>query len=129
MLYLHVCDFSVKYMALFLHTATVVYSFYSKKIWNLTKRSSAAQKMKLFIKDFCSKWDQIRRKLRIWPYLLKNPLWKTSFFVQCSGKGLNLQKQLLAHLDKKVILKNFAKYSGNARLGVPFLIKLEASRL
>ena len=30
-----------------------------------------AQKMKFPIKDFFSKWDQIRRKLRIWSYLPK----------------------------------------------------------
>ena len=32
------------------------------------------QKMKLSIKDFFSKCDQIRRKLRIWSNLLKKPL-------------------------------------------------------
>ena len=45
---------------------------------------------KFSIKDFFSKHDQIRRKLRIWSHLLKKPLmenfifcveWKTSFFV------------------------------------------------
>ena len=38
--------------------------------------------MKFSIKDFCSKRDQIRRKLWIGSYLLKNPWWKTSFCVQ-----------------------------------------------
>ena len=39
--------------------------------------------MKFSIKDFFSKCDQIRRKLRIWSHLLKKSLkWKTSFFVQ-----------------------------------------------
>ena len=33
-----------------------------------------AQKMKFFIKDFFSKCDQIRRKLRIWSHLLKKSL-------------------------------------------------------
>ena len=42
-----------------------------------------AQKMKFSIKDFFSKYDQIRWKLRIWSHLLRNPSWKTSFFVQC----------------------------------------------
>ena len=37
--------------------------------------------MKFSIKDFFSKCDQIRRKLRIWSHLLKKSL-KTSFFVQ-----------------------------------------------
>ena len=33
-----------------------------------------AQKMKFSIKDFFSKFDQIRRKLRIWSYLLNKSL-------------------------------------------------------
>ena len=32
---------------------------------------STAQKMKFSIKDFFSKCDQIRRKLRMWSHLLK----------------------------------------------------------
>ena len=39
-----------------------------------------AQKTKFSIKDFLSKCDQIRRKLRIWWHLMKKPIWKTSFF-------------------------------------------------
>ena len=33
-----------------------------------------AQKMKFSIKDFSSKYDQIRRKLRIWSHLLEKSL-------------------------------------------------------
>ena len=40
-----------------------------------------AQKMKFSIKDFFSKCNQIRRKLRIWSHLLKKSL--IEFFVQC----------------------------------------------
>ena len=36
--------------------------------------SNTAQKMKFSIKDLFSKCDQIRRKLRIWSYLLKKSL-------------------------------------------------------
>ena len=43
-----------------------------------------AQKMKFSIKDFFSKCDQIRRKLRIWSHLLKKPLMKKLHFL-CSG--------------------------------------------
>ena len=32
------------------------------------------QKLKFSIKDFFNKYDQIRRKLRIWSYLLKKSL-------------------------------------------------------
>ena len=41
-----------------------------------------AQKMKSSIKDFFSKWDQIRRKLRFGHIYWRKPSWKTSFFVQ-----------------------------------------------
>ena len=36
-------------------------------------------KYKVFIKDFFSKCDQIRRKLRIWSHLMKKSLMKVSF--------------------------------------------------
>ena len=36
--------------------------------------TDAAQKMRFFIKDFFSKYDQIRRNLRIWSHLLKKSL-------------------------------------------------------
>ena len=38
-----------------------------------------AQKTKFSIKGFCSKCDQIRRRLRIWSHLLKKPLMKNYF--------------------------------------------------
>ena len=44
---------------------------------------NTAQRMKFSIKDFFSKYDQIRRKLRILSHLLKKYLIETSFFVQC----------------------------------------------
>ena len=40
-------------------------------------------KMKFSIKDFFSKCDHIRRKLRIWSHLLKKSLKKNFIFVQC----------------------------------------------
>ena len=38
--------------------------------------------MKFSINDFFSKYDQIRRKLRIWSHLLKKSLMENFFFVQ-----------------------------------------------
>ena len=38
------------------------------------------QKMKFSIKDFFSKCDQIRRKLRIWSHLLKKSLMENFIF-------------------------------------------------
>ena len=49
-----------------------------------------AQKMKFPIEDFFSKYDQIRRKLRIWAYLLKKSLMKNFFFY-----ALYIQLQLV----------------------------------
>ena len=50
-------------------------------------RTSSAQKMKFSIKDFFSKCDQVRRKLRIWSHLLKKSLMKILFFVQWSTQN------------------------------------------
>ena len=38
--------------------------------------------MKFSIKDFFSKCDQIREKLRIWSHLLNKPLMENFIFVQ-----------------------------------------------
>ena len=41
---------------------------------------SSAQKMELSTKDFFSKCNQIRRKLRIWSHLLKKSLMENFIF-------------------------------------------------
>ena len=46
--------------------------------------------MKLFIKDFFSKCDQIQRKLQIWLHLLKKPLKKHLIFCAVARKDWNL---------------------------------------
>ena len=47
------------------------------------------QKMKFSIKDFFSKCDQIRRKLRIWSHWLKKSLMKNFiFFAKCLGSRI-----------------------------------------
>ena len=46
--------------------------------------------MKFSIKDFFSKWDQIRSFLRIWSDLLKKSLMKNFIFVQWSVQDLKL---------------------------------------
>ena len=46
---------------------------------NTEEKTLTAQKMKFSIKDFLGKYDQIRRKLKIW----RNPRWTTSLFMQC----------------------------------------------
>ena len=52
-------------------------------VWEMFKHLKyTAQKMKFAIKDFCSKCDQICRKLRIWSHLLKKSLMEN--FVFCA---------------------------------------------
>ena len=46
-------------------------------VWN---RTWTTQKIKIFIKDFFSKCDQISRKLRIWSHLLKKLLMENFIF-------------------------------------------------
>ena len=59
---------------------------------NLT-RSLTAQKMKFSIKDLFSKYDQIPKKLRIWPHLLKKSLMENFVFVQWPwNKGVAANK-------------------------------------
>ena len=56
-------------------------------VWaSRVKESYTAQKMKFSIKDFFSKCDQIRRKLRIWSHLLKKSLTKNFIFCAVLGK-------------------------------------------
>ena len=43
-------------------------------------KTYTAQKMKFSIKDFFSKCDQVRRKLRIWSHLLKKFLMENFIF-------------------------------------------------
>ena len=67
------------------------------------KRLLAAQKMKFSVKDFFSKYDQIRKKLRIWSHLLKNSLLETFLFLSsgCFASNSNsiLQKSKLYGLN------------------------------
>ena len=48
-----------------------------------------AQKMKFTVKDFFSKCDQIRRKLRIWSHLLKKSLMENFIFCKLSSMILS----------------------------------------
>ena len=42
-----------------------------------------AQKIKFFVKDFFSKYDQIRREMQIWSHLLKKSYGKLNFLKHC----------------------------------------------
>ena len=52
-------------------------------IWVLIEHDITAEKMKFSIKDFFSKYDKIRRKLRILSHLLKKSLMENFIFGQC----------------------------------------------
>ena len=54
--------------------------------------------MKFSIKDFFSKWDQIRSFLRIWSHLLKKSLMENLFFVP-------KKDEILFHLELKFQIK------------------------
>ena len=52
----------------------------------VTLRIVTTQKMKFSIKEFFSKCDQIRRKLRIWSHLLKKSLMENFIFCAVSSE-------------------------------------------
>ena len=101
----------------------------NKSITSLTLSSWALlhpQKMKLFIKDFFSKCDQIRRLLKIWSHLLKISL--IHFF--CAVLHAWFRK---SHPDvfckKKVVLEISQNWQENTCARVSFLIKLHPAGL
>ena len=61
-------------------------NIYHKRCWFIRKlhTSGTEQKIKFFIKDFFSKFDQIRMKLRIWSHLLKKSFREN--FIFCAVK-------------------------------------------
>ena len=60
-------------------------------------------KMKFFVKDFFSKYDQIRSFLRIWSHLLeKNPLMEN--FIFCV---VDVIDKLFLLIRPQVVIKNF----------------------
>ena len=92
--YIHlytVCDFlTIKHYCILLLTP------HFREKYDIKERTTA-QKMKIFSKDFFSKWDQIRRKLRIWSHLLKKSLMEN--FIFCS---VNIT-QLNAKINQKLM--------------------------
>ena len=59
--------------------------------------------MKFFVKDFFSKYDQIRSFLRIWSHLLKkNPLMEN--FIFCV---VDIIDKLFLLIRPQVVIKNF----------------------
>ena len=61
--------------------------------------------MKFSIKDFLSKCDQIRRKLRIWSHLLEKSLMESLIF--CAVLAMNTNY----HFTNIVLMKGFISWS------------------
>ena len=71
-------------------------------------RLHTAQKMKFSVKDFFSKCDQIRRKLRIWSHLLKKSLMENFIFsavVPNNPPNIRVTEDYLSSL-KRVVPEN-----------------------
>ena len=65
-----------------------------------------AQKMKFSMKDFFSKCDQIRRKLRIWSHLLKKSLMENFLFCAVTHRKFRLLlafKRTVMQIEKALI--------------------------
>ena len=60
-----------------------------------------AQKMKFSIKDFFTKCDEICRKLRIWPHLLKKTLIKNFIFCAAFWLRANIIEELTLLISKR----------------------------
>ena len=75
-----------------------------------------ARKMKFFIKDFFSKFDQSRNFQRIWPHLRKKSLMENLIFVQYIAS--NPQIQMLEKLLKKIFFVAFLESAETATGGV-----------
>ena len=54
---------------------------YTPMMWS-SAEPNTAQKMKFSIKDFFSKYDQIRKKLQIWSHLLQKSLMENFIFYE-----------------------------------------------
>ena len=75
---------------------------YIKRI-GFTSRTTA-EKGNFSIRDFFSQCDQIRRKLRIWSYLLKKTLTENFIFVQWKFEGY------CVYLRKAIDAPTFLRY-------------------
>ena len=72
--------------------------------------NSLHKRLNFFIKEFFSKCDQIRRKLRIWSHLLKNSSMENFIFCAVTRIRSNLEARFLQE-SLKDSLKNILKRS------------------
>ena len=74
-----------------MHRSHLLFENHPDNCKTSTKIIYTAQKMKFSIKDFFSKCDQIRRKLRIWSHLLKKFLMENFTFFAVVETGTELK--------------------------------------
>ena len=82
---------------------TIAFSTLNKVNKLMDEFTITPQKMKFSIKDFFSKCNQIRRKLRIWSLLLKKSLMEDFIFCGVFLSGYNLWWNCLEFSDKMFI--------------------------
>ena len=78
---------------------------------SITNPQITAQKMEFPIKDFFSKCDQIRRKLRIWSHLLKKSL--VEKFIFCAVIETESRIRSILHSSQPIRLKIFCTLTIN----------------
>ena len=88
-------------------------NFKENLIWNL--EHSPAQKTKFSIKDFFSKYDQIRSFLRIWRHLLKKSLMENFIFYAVGEIKKTKQWEQKNSLWQEKLLNVLGKVRGNER--------------
>ena len=76
-----------------------------------------AQKIKFCIKDFFSKCDQIRRKLRIWSHLLKKSLMENFNFL-CSNVWMIMHLQGIENLESIIDFREWFRRNCSARVNI-----------
>lgn len=87
--------------------------FYS----SVRRSVNTAKRMKFFIKDFVSIFDQISRKVDIWSHLRKKTLnKKLSFLCSVSGTLFHLVALILSSKFSTLILKYLGSFFGIFRL-------------
>ena len=69
-----------------MYNFTLVSEIWQMSLQLISGTTKYAQKMKFFIKDFFSKYDQIYSFLRIWSHLLKKFLMENFIFCAVYGK-------------------------------------------
>ena len=86
------------------------HSIYYYRTKYYSKRLLTAQKAKFSIKDFFSKCDQIRRKLRIWSHLLQKSLMENFIFCvsERGNPSLNIREGACYQGFTNVVIRDFA---------------------